>query len=143
MTSTLRNSFLALLLMVLYVPAYAVIGLNPEFQKIEFKPRQKITGTIDVSNKGAEEIKVQVQPEDWTDQQHIVRGGVSWLKVKPETFFLKPGAVQKVSFTAKIPKDAPRQYVTQMFFATRALQHSDMGVGVRIAALIHWKKKVQ
>jgi hypothetical protein len=83
---------------------------------------------------------VQVQPEDWTDKDHIQRGGKKWLKVKPVAFVLKAGAAQKVSFTAKIPKDAPAQYVTQIFFATRALKHSDMAIGIRIAALIKWVK---
>ena len=125
--------------MVLGVSAQAAVSLNPEFQKIEFKPRQKISGTIEVTNRGADEINVQVQPEDWTDKQNIQR--VSWLKVKPEIFILKPGAAQKVSFTAKMPMDSSAQYVTQIFFAARAVKHSDVGIGVRIAALIHWKKK--
>ena len=127
-----RSSFLALALIFLSVSAQAVVGLTPEFQKIEFKAGQKISGVIEVSNKGADAIAVQVQPEDWTDKQNVKRGGVSWLKVKPETFSLKPGDI----------KDAPKQYVTQIFFATRAVQHSDMGIGIRIAALIHWKKKL-
>jgi P pilus assembly chaperone PapD len=141
MTLISRSSFLALVLMMFTVSAQAVVSLTPEFQKIEFEDKQKISGTIEVSNKGDDELTVLVQPEDWTDKQNVQRGGISWLKVKPKTFVLKPGEVQKVKFKAKTPKDAQAQYVTQIFFATRTQQHSSMGIGVRIASLIHWVKK--
>jgi P pilus assembly chaperone PapD len=140
MKLSLRDCALTVLLMSLNIAAFADLSIAPEYKKIEFRPGQKLSGTIEVSNRGSEELEVQAQPEDWTDKNHIVRG-VEWLKVKPVKFKLKPGTMRKVKFTAHMPDSETPQYVTQLFFAARTPKQVDMGIGVRIAALLQWIRK--
>ncbi|OGS19244.1 MAG: hypothetical protein A2219_08695 [Elusimicrobia bacterium RIFOXYA2_FULL_50_26] len=147
MSYNLRNKFYGVVVlcaaMLLPVCGGAMLSIKPEMQTIEITRGKAYKGFILVTNTAKEKIEVKVQPEDWTDRNNRTTDGLSWLKIKPVSFSLKPGKTKKVKFSARIPVATASSKVTQFFFSYKSGYVKGLPTGMRIGSLVYWKHKIK
>ncbi len=133
----MKNTLLLFIAFFISSPLHAAIAIDPEIQKIEARQGQKIKGFITVTNESEFPIRIDVQPEDWSERTK--KKEVTWLTLRPRGFSLKPGRSRNVKFVARVPRERDKACISQVFFAYSSQTQNNLNVGMRIGSLIFIK----
>jgi len=114
---------------------FAQVKIYPETYEVIAPPGEKVKGNIWVIGTEDKKLKVEIQPEDWSDGR---KEGINWLKIKPRKFTLKPKKMKEIKWKAIVPKTAEGDLVAQIFFtAVTSEKIGRFAIGTRIAQGIY------